>query len=142
MLMERGKEGCVGGGEGQLEHWQLLKQEGMLVQAGGKLDGQLPAVCAQPLQLHRDGGVPSQVLVARMVLGKDGEDSNKSLMVEIPFLDEIVKVADSPASSNSSTAEELSSTWVSFFVQLSEPKKPAGAHKRTSSHFNNNYYYQ
>ena len=108
MLMERGKEGCVGGGEGQLEHWQLLKQEGMLVQAGGKLDGQLPAVCAQPLQLHRGGGGASQVLVARMVLGKDGEDSNKSLMVEIPFLDEMVKVADSPASSNSSTAEELS----------------------------------
>ena len=65
MLMERGKEGCVGGGEGQLEHWQLLKQEGMLVQAGGKLDGQLPAVCAQPLQLHRGGGGASQVLVAR-----------------------------------------------------------------------------
>ena len=79
------------------------------MQAGGKLDGQLPAVCAQPLQLHRGGGGgASQVLVARMVLGKDGEDSNKSLMVEIPFLDEMVKVADSPASSNSSTAEELS----------------------------------
>ena len=31
MLMERGKEGCVGGGEGQLEHWQLLKQEGSLM---------------------------------------------------------------------------------------------------------------
>ena len=58
---------CVGGGEGQLEHWQLLNQEGMLVQAGGKLDGRLPAVCAEPLQLHRDGGGASQVLVARMV---------------------------------------------------------------------------
>ena len=72
MLMERGKEGCVGGGEGQLEHWQLLKQEGMLVQAGGKLDGQLPTVCAKPLQLHRGGA--SQVLVAKMAVGKDGED--------------------------------------------------------------------
>ena len=60
-------EGCVGSGEGQLEHWQLLKQEGVLVQAGGKLDGRLPAVCAEPLQLHRDGGGASQVLVARMV---------------------------------------------------------------------------
>ena len=66
MLMERGKEGCVGGGEGQLEHWQLLKQEGMLVQAGGKSDGQLLAVCAELLQLHRDGGGTSQMLVARM----------------------------------------------------------------------------
>ena len=65
--LERGKEGYVGGGEGQLEHWQLLNQEGMLVQAGGKLDGRLPAVCAEPLQLHRDGGGASQVLVARMV---------------------------------------------------------------------------
>ena len=64
--LEGGNEGCAGGGGSQLEHWQLLKQEGMLVQAGGKLDGQLPAVCAQPLQLHRDGGA-SQVLVARMV---------------------------------------------------------------------------
>ena len=78
------------------------------MQAGGKLDGQLPAVCAKPSQLHRGGDGAPQVLVARMVLGKDGEDSNKSLMVEIPFLDEMVKVADSPASSNSSTAEELS----------------------------------
>ena len=59
--LERGKEGYVGGGEGQLEHWQLLNQEGMLVQAGGKLDGRLPAVCAEPLQLHRDGGGASQV---------------------------------------------------------------------------------
>ena len=52
---ERGKEGCVGGGGSQLEHWQLLKQEGVLVQAGGKLDGRLPAVCAVSLQLHCDG---------------------------------------------------------------------------------------
>ena len=37
------------------------------MQAGGKLDGRLPAVCAEPLQLHRDGGGASQVLVARMV---------------------------------------------------------------------------
>ena len=28
-------------------------------------------------------------------MGKDGEDSSRSLMVEIPFLDEMVKVADS-----------------------------------------------
>ena len=74
--LERGKEGCVGGGEGQLEHWQLLKR---FPGAGGK-----------------DGGVAVEVV------GKDGEDSGKSLMVEIPFLDEMVKVADSPASSNSS----------------------------------------
>ena len=46
---------------------KLLKQEGMMVQAGGKPDGRLPAVCAEPLQLHRDGGGASQVLVARMV---------------------------------------------------------------------------
>ena len=37
----------------------------MMVQAGGKLDGQLLAVCAEPLQLHHDGGGASQVLVAR-----------------------------------------------------------------------------
>ena len=36
-----------------------------MVQAGGKLDGQLLAVCAEPLQLHHDGGGASQVLVAR-----------------------------------------------------------------------------
>ena len=28
--LERGKEGCGGGGERQLEHWQLLKHEGMM----------------------------------------------------------------------------------------------------------------
>ena len=28
--LERGKEGCGGGGERQLEHWQLLKDEGMM----------------------------------------------------------------------------------------------------------------
>ena len=54
--LERGKEGCVRGGGSQLEHWQLLEQEGMMVQSGGKLDGQLPAVCAVSLQLHHDGG--------------------------------------------------------------------------------------
>ena len=57
----------VGGGGSQLKHWQLLEQEGMMVQSGGKLDGRLPAVCAVSLQLHRDGGGASQVLVARMV---------------------------------------------------------------------------
>ena len=65
--LERGNEGCAGGGGSQLEHWQLLKQEGILVQAGGKPDDQLLAVCAELLQLHRDGGGASQVLVARMV---------------------------------------------------------------------------
>ena len=78
----------------------LRASEGMLVQAGEKLDGQLPAIGAKPLQLHRDGGGASQVLVARMVVGKDGEDSSK----EIPLFDEMVKVADSPASSNSSNS--------------------------------------
>ena len=39
----------------------------MLVQAGGKLDGRLPAVCAVSLQLRHDGGGASQVLVARML---------------------------------------------------------------------------
>ena len=39
----------------------------MMVQSGGKLDGQLPAVCAVSLQLHHDGGGASQVLVARML---------------------------------------------------------------------------
>ena len=73
-----------------------------MMETGGKPGDWLPAVCAKPLQLHRDGGGASQVLVARMVVGKDGEDSSRSLMVEIPFLDEMVKVADSPASSNSS----------------------------------------
>ena len=65
--LERGKEGCVRGGGSQREHWQLLEQEGMMVQSGGKLDGQLPAVCAVSLQLHHDGGGASQVLVARML---------------------------------------------------------------------------
>ena len=65
--LERGNEGCAGGGGSQLEHWQLLKQEGILVQAGGKPDDQLLAVCAELLQLHRDGGGTSQMLVARML---------------------------------------------------------------------------
>ena len=38
-----------------------------MVQSGGKLDDQLLAVCAELLQLHRDGGGASQVLVARML---------------------------------------------------------------------------
>ena len=38
-----------------------------MVQSGGKLDGQLPAVCAVSLQLHHDGSGDSQVLVARML---------------------------------------------------------------------------
>ena len=50
------------------------------MQAGEKLDGQLPAIGAKPLQLHRDGGGASQVLVARMVVGKDGEDSSTYLI--------------------------------------------------------------
>ena len=81
-----------------------------MVQLGGKLEGWLPAVCGELLQLHLNGGGASQVLVARMLelplrlsaVGTDGEDSSKSLMVEIPFLDEMVKVTDLPASSNSS----------------------------------------
>ena len=78
-------------------------------QTGGKLDGWLPAVC-----LHRALGAASRWRrrfpraggkdngVTGDFVGKDGEDSSRSLMVEIPFLDEMVKVADSPASSNSS----------------------------------------
>ena len=89
-------------------------------EAGGKLDGQLPAIGAKPLQLHRDGGGASQVLVARMVVGKDGEDSSKSLMVEIPFLDEMVKVADSAASSNSSNSCRTFLNSGFIFVQISE----------------------
>ena len=53
-----------GSGEDWEDPVKLLKQEGMMVQARGKPDGRLPAVCAKPLQLHRDGGA-SQVLVAR-----------------------------------------------------------------------------
>ena len=37
----------------------------MIVQAGGKLDGQLLTVYAEPLQQHHDGGGASRVLVAR-----------------------------------------------------------------------------
>ena len=106
MLMERGKEGCVGGGEGQLEHWQLLKQEGMLVQAGRRR--RFPGAGG------KDGGVAVEVV------GKDGEDSSKSLMVEIPFLDEMVKVADSPASSNSSNSCRTFLNSGFIFVQISE----------------------
>ena len=75
-----------------------------MVQSGGKLDDQLLAVCAEPLQQHHDGGGAGgkEVRVVVEVVGKIGEDSSRSLMVEIPFLDEMVKVADSPASSNSS----------------------------------------
>ena len=83
-----------------------------MVQLGGKLEGWLPAVCGELLQLHLNGGGASQVLVTRMLelplrlwaVGTDGEDSSKSLMVKIPFLflDEMVKVADLPASSSSS----------------------------------------
>ena len=85
-----------------------------MVQPGGKLDSRLPAVCGEilVLQLHLNGGGASQVLVTRMLelplrlwaVGTDGEDSSKSLIVKIPFLflDEMVKVADLPASSSSS----------------------------------------
>ena len=66
-----GRRECEGGGlaGSQQEHWLHLKQDGrqMMVQPGGKPGGQLPAVCAEPLQLHHDGGGASQVLVARMV---------------------------------------------------------------------------
>ena len=61
-MAERG-----GSGEDGEDPVKLLKQERMMVQVGGKPDGQLPAVCAEPLQLHRDGGGAAQVLVARMV---------------------------------------------------------------------------
>ena len=46
----------------------------------------------------KDGGVVVEVV------GRVGGDSSISLMVEIPFLDEMVKVADSTASSNSSNS--------------------------------------
>ena len=36
-------------------------------EAGGKLDGRLPAVCTELLELHRNGGDASQVPVARML---------------------------------------------------------------------------
>ena len=81
-----------------------------MLHPGGKLDGWLPAVCGELLQLHLNGGGASQVLVTRMLelplrlwaVGTDGEDSSKSLMVEIPSLDEMVKVTDLLAFSNSS----------------------------------------
>ena len=66
---EMGKEECVGGGlaGSQQEHWLLLKQDGrqMMVQPGGKPGSWLPAVCAEPLQLHHDDGGVSQELGAR-----------------------------------------------------------------------------
>ena len=46
----------------------------------------------------KDGGVVVEVV------GRVGGDSSMSLMVETPFLDEMVKVADSPDSSNSSNS--------------------------------------
>ena len=65
----RGKDDADEGGRvgSQLEHWLLLKQEGMqmMLQPGGKPGGQLPAVCVGLLQLHRGDGGVSQELVAR-----------------------------------------------------------------------------
>ena len=70
-------------------------------QTGGKLDGWLPAVC-----LHRALGAASRwrrrfpgaggkdVGVTVEVVGKDGQDSSRNLVAEIPFLDKMVKVAD------------------------------------------------
>ena len=58
---------CVGGGGSQLDYWQLLKQEGVKGQPGGKLDGRQPAFCTDLMELHRDGGDASQVPVARML---------------------------------------------------------------------------
>ena len=55
-----------------------------------------------PRWRRRLPGAGGKVGVVVEVVGKVGEDSSRSLMVEIPFLDEMVKVADSPASSNSS----------------------------------------
>ena len=68
---ELGREECVGGGlaGGQQEHWLLLPQGGrqMMVKTGGKPGGWLPAVCAEPLQLHHDDGGVFQELEARVL---------------------------------------------------------------------------
>ena len=68
---EMGREECVGGGlaGSQQEHWLLLRQDGrcMMMQPGGRPGGWLPAVCAEPLQLHHDDGGVSQELVARVL---------------------------------------------------------------------------
>ena len=58
------------GRESQLDRWLLLMKEEerqMMAPPRGRLGVQLPAVCVGPLQLHRDGGGASQVLVARML---------------------------------------------------------------------------
>ena len=60
------------------------------------------ALALAPRWRRRLPGAGGKVGVVVEVVGKVGEDSSRSLMVEIPFLDEMVKVADSPASSNSS----------------------------------------
>ena len=68
---EMGREECVGGdlAGSQQEHWRLLKQDGrqMMIQPGGRPDGWLLAVCAEPLQLHHDDGGVAQELVARVL---------------------------------------------------------------------------
>ena len=55
------------------------------------------------------------MVVVVPVVGEDGvEDSSTSLMDELPFLDEMVKVAHSPASSNSSKILKI--LWNSAFI--------------------------
>ena len=55
------------------------------------------------------------MVVVVPVVGEDGvEDSSTSLMDEVPFLDDRVKVAHSPASSNSSNILKI--LWNSAFI--------------------------
>ena len=60
------------------------------------------ALAAAKRWQRRLPGAGGKVVGVVPVEGEDGGDSSRSLMVEMPPFDEIVKVADSPASSSSS----------------------------------------
>ena len=81
-------------------HWWLPQPE--------KLGGQLPAGSGEPLPWHHDGGEAYQELVVGLELELklkvfgDKEDSSCSLAVDLLPLVEKVRVALTPATSNSS----------------------------------------
>ena len=68
-------KGIQEGGEGIVEEDQVLQwllqclllmqeRRWLLLHQGGKAGSQLPAVCGEPLQQHRDDGGDAEVLIA------------------------------------------------------------------------------
>ena len=108
----------VGEGEGRMKKGQLWEPTGSMAspEEGGEADDgatKREAWCSAARCLHRAlaaaprwrrrlPGAGGKVVEVVPVEGEDGEDSSRSLIDEMPPFDEMVKVADSPASSSSS----------------------------------------